>query len=168
MIVDPLLARPFDLRADYSAYLAGRPRVDGIRDFLAARDVRLPASELAGLATRKNAEYLRILEQEGIRVNDAIIVQMKTLATEGLKLAIASGSKNATTVLRLAKIDFKGVIVDGNDVEALGLRPKPAPDIFIHTARLLGVALSDCMIFEDSPEALAQVGPAHGVLVSMS
>lgn len=167
-VVDPLLDRPFELVTDYATYLAGRPRIDGIRDFLMARGMTLSEAALAALASRKNSEYLRILESDGVRVNEQILSQMSALRAHGLKIAIASSSKNARTVLKISRIDFKGILVDGNDVEILGLRPKPAPDIFVYTARQLGVEMADCMIFEDSPETLAQVSPAHGILVSMS
>ena len=34
--------RPFDEDADYRAFVDGKPRLDGIRSFLAARDIDLP------------------------------------------------------------------------------------------------------------------------------
>ena len=32
--------RPFDLDADYRLYVDGKPRFDGVRDFLASRDMQ--------------------------------------------------------------------------------------------------------------------------------
>ena len=37
--------RPFDVRADYLRYVDGKPRLDGVRSFLAARGIELPADE---------------------------------------------------------------------------------------------------------------------------
>ena len=34
--------RPFDLAADYRLYVDGKPRFDGVRDFLASRGIQLP------------------------------------------------------------------------------------------------------------------------------
>ena len=37
--------RPFDLATDYRLYLDGKPRFDGVRDFLASRGIKLPEGE---------------------------------------------------------------------------------------------------------------------------
>src|SRR6516225_8517435 len=34
--------RPFDLATDYRLYVDGKPRFDGVRDFLISRDIRIP------------------------------------------------------------------------------------------------------------------------------
>src|SRR5215470_18907148 len=34
--------RPFDIATDYRFYVDGKPRYDGVRDFLASRGIRLP------------------------------------------------------------------------------------------------------------------------------
>src|SRR5215471_14447455 len=34
--------RPFDLATDYRLYVDGKPRFDGVRDFLRSRDIHLP------------------------------------------------------------------------------------------------------------------------------
>src|SRR5215471_16675630 len=34
--------RPFDLATDYRLYVDGKPRFDGVRDFLASRDILVP------------------------------------------------------------------------------------------------------------------------------
>jgi beta-phosphoglucomutase-like phosphatase (HAD superfamily) len=53
----------FDITADHRAYVDGKPRHGGIRDFLASREVRLPdgtpyddpsADTVSGLGQRKN------------------------------------------------------------------------------------------------------------------
>src|SRR6201982_1333593 len=41
--------RPFDLAADYRLYVDGKPRYDGVRDFLASRCIRLPGGSPADL-----------------------------------------------------------------------------------------------------------------------
>ncbi len=164
-VLDPLLDRPFDVQEDYRAYVAGRARIAGAREFLESRSISWAEQDLRTLADQKNRLYLRFLETEGVQVNAEMIARMALYAVSGLKIGIASGSKNARKVLSIANIVHPGVLVDGNDIETLGLRPKPAPDVFVHTARLLGVSLEACIVFEDSPDALAQIAPAHGVLV---
>jgi alpha,alpha-trehalase len=46
---DPLL-RPFDREEDYRLYVDGKPRPDGVRDFLASRRITLP--EMVGSEQR--------------------------------------------------------------------------------------------------------------------
>ena len=59
---------PFDPETDYERYVDGKPRADGVRDFLASRGITLPegppddppgADTVAGLGDRKNAELLQ-------------------------------------------------------------------------------------------------------------
>ena len=37
--------RPFDLATDYRLYVDGKPRFDGVRDFLRSRDIQLPEGQ---------------------------------------------------------------------------------------------------------------------------
>ena len=55
--------RPFDLANDYRLYVDGKPRFDGVRDFLTSRGIRLPEGSpddppqldtVGGLGNRKN------------------------------------------------------------------------------------------------------------------
>src|SRR6266516_5676353 len=55
--------RPFEIATDYQLYVDGKPRFDGVRDFLASRGIQLPegssddppqAETVGGLGNRKN------------------------------------------------------------------------------------------------------------------
>ena len=55
--------RPFDIATDYRLYVDGKPRFDGVRDFLTSRGIQLPegnrddppqAETVCGLGNRKN------------------------------------------------------------------------------------------------------------------
>src|SRR5262245_62990285 len=67
--------RPFDLATDYRLYVDGKPRFDGVRDFLASRDILLPegtpddppeTETVGGLGNRKNELVNRIIEERGV------------------------------------------------------------------------------------------------------
>ena len=45
--------RPFDLARDYQLYVDGKPRFDGVRDFLRSRGIQLPRETLTILQTSK-------------------------------------------------------------------------------------------------------------------
>ena len=65
----------------------------------------------------------------------------------GLKSALGSASKNARDVIRrLGIADLLDAISDGSSVE----RQKPAPDLFLHAARLLNLKPEDCVVVEDA------------------
>ncbi|MGM0499738.1 MAG: HAD family hydrolase, partial [Bacillota bacterium] len=71
----------------------------------------------------------------------------KKLKAEGFKIAVGSSSRNARKVLKQLKIyDMFDAISDGNSVE----NAKPAPDLFLHTAKNLGVEPEECVVLEDA------------------
>lgn len=163
--VDPLVSVPFDLTTDYREFIAGKPRIEGLKQFLSSRDHVLSENALKELSDFKNRRYLALVEHHGVRVNAEMLSRIAVYHASGVKLAIASSSKNARAIIERASLAFPGVVVDGNDVERLKLRPKPAPDIFRFAAALLDVDYSKCIVFEDSLETLANVHPARGIYV---
>jgi len=82
---------------------------------------------------------------------------LESARNKGLRMAIASSSPRR---LIEAVADAKEIrryfdaIASGQEVA----RGKPAPDVFLHAARLLDVPIEDCVVLED---ALAGVRAAH-------
>ena len=67
--------RSFDIDADYRLYVDGKTRSDGVRDFLASRDIQLPegsaddppnAETVSGLGNRKNNLVNEVIERIGV------------------------------------------------------------------------------------------------------
>src|SRR6478736_2922615 len=67
--------RPFDIAMDYRLYVDGKPRFDGVRDFLTSRGIQLPeggpddppeAETVGGLGNRKNGLVNKIFEEVGV------------------------------------------------------------------------------------------------------
>jgi beta-phosphoglucomutase len=98
--------------------------------------------------TRKNDLYLELLT--GLNPRDllpGVRPLLESAAAAGLKLGVASASRNATIVLeRLGVRGLFGVVGDGFSV----VRSKPAPDIFVWAAGALGVRPPHSVVFEDS------------------
>ncbi|MBT8351161.1 MAG: HAD-IA family hydrolase [Deltaproteobacteria bacterium] len=72
---------------------------------------------------------------------------------KGIKIAIASSSKNAKKILKKAQLfDLfeEHLIVDGIVREEMGLNGKPAPDIFVEAANRMGVSVHRAIVFEDA------------------
>src|SRR2546421_8491487 len=58
--------RPFDKVEDYDRYVDGRPRYDGVAEFLRSRDIQLPDDEIHRLGDRKNELVLKLIHERGI------------------------------------------------------------------------------------------------------
>jgi HAD superfamily hydrolase (TIGR01509 family) len=59
---------------------------------------------------------------------------------------------------------YFGAIVDGHQVE----RPKPAPDIYVRAAEILGVQPEECVVFEDSPTGVEAARLAGAKVVGLT
>ena len=142
--------RPFDIATDYRLYVDGKPRYDGVRDFLTSRDIRLPqgspddppqAETLDGLGNRKNDLVNKIIEDKGVEPYEGSVELVHQLRHQGFKIAVVTSSQNCTAVLKAAKLDhFFDVQVDGNVIHAQHLAGKPAPDTYLMAAKLLGLS----------------------------
>jgi beta-phosphoglucomutase len=72
----------------------------------------------------------------------------------GAPIALATNAERANVdfVLDGGRLrPYFGAIVDGSQVE----RPKPAPDVYLRAAELLGIPPRNCIVFEDSPVGVA-------------
>ena len=160
--------RPFDLAADCRLYVDGKPRFDGVRDFLASRDIHLPegsledpshAETVGGLGNRKNDLVNKIIEEGGVEPYEGSVKFLHQLRSQGLKIAIVTSSQNCTAILKAVKLDhFFDVQVDGNTIHTQHLAGKPAPDTFLVAAKLLGIDPARAVVIED---ALSGVEAGH-------
>jgi len=151
---------PFDIERDYLEYIDGKPRYDGVRSFLASRGIEIATGDeqdppdretICGLGNRKNNLFQEELEQGGVEAFEDTVEQIQRWKRQGLPLAVISSSRNCESVMKAVKLlDLFDVKVDGCDLGPLGLKGKPAPDIFLHAAKQLGVAPADAMVIEDA------------------
>lgn len=152
--------RPFEVPADYVAYVDGRLREDGVRRFLASRGIVLPegdpndpasACSVHGLATKKNEIVLEVIERQGIDVYDGSIRFVEAARRAGLRCAVVSASRNTRAALGAAAIaGLFDVVVDGVVAGRDGLAGKPQPDTFLAAAAALDVEPRRAAVFEDS------------------
>ncbi|MGL5818879.1 MAG: HAD family hydrolase [Phycicoccus sp.] len=157
--------------ADYFAHVDGKPRYDGVRDFLTARGIRLPegapddppdAETVCGLGNRKNEVFTAVLERDGVRPYLGSVTLLDMLRDNGVPLAVVSSSANAPAVLEAAGLaDRFRTVVDGRVATALRLKGKPAPDTFAYAARECGVDASGAVVVEDAVSGV-RAGAAGG------
>jgi beta-phosphoglucomutase family hydrolase len=151
---------PFDARAEYDAYVDGKPRASGVRDFLAARDITLPdgtpddppaAMTVNGLGNRKNEAVQRRIRTEGVHVFEGSRRYLQAAVQAGLRRAVVSSSANTREVLDVTGLaQYVEEIVDGVTIRTEGLKGKPAPDTFLAAATRFGVDPSAAAVFEDA------------------
>jgi beta-phosphoglucomutase family hydrolase len=162
---------PLEIPSDYRQYIDGMARLDGVRNFLHARGIDLPEGNPAdapeketmeGLGNRKNELFNKVLEQEGVEPYPDTVAWVKKQRAEGMRTAVISASKNCQAVLQAAGVEeLFEVRVDGVEAAMLGLKGKPAPDVFLEAAQRLGVNPTETAIFEDAQSGVT-AGKAGG------
>ena len=88
-----LAFRPFDVATDYKTYVDGKPRYNGVRDFLKSRGIALPegtpedpptAETVCGLGNRKD-ELVNVRLAEGVEVYPDSIALLQYLRGAGAR-----------------------------------------------------------------------------------
>lgn len=179
---DELLAlegqAPFT-REDYMRHVDGKPRLDGVRAFLAARGIVRREGDpgdppghatVWAIGTLKDARFHALLAEGGVRVFEDAVESLDAWRRAGLRTAIVTSSRNARAVLDAAGLSGRfEARVDGEVGRARGLAGKPAPDYFLEAARMLGVAPARSMIVEDAISGVtAGARGAFGLVVGVA
>jgi beta-phosphoglucomutase family hydrolase len=152
--------QPFDDVRDYEVYVDGKPRNDGIRSFLTARGIELPegtagdpptAQTVHGVGNKKNTAFNEVLAQRGLEPYEGSVRFVHAAKAAGLRRAVVTSSANCAAVLRAAGLDgLFDTTIDGNDLNKMHLKGKPAPDTFLAAARALEVGPHEAAVFEDA------------------
>jgi beta-phosphoglucomutase family hydrolase len=150
---------PFD-QHDYDVYVDGKPREDGVRDFLRSRGIALPggtpgdppaAETVFGLGNRKNELLLKRIHDDGVEVYEGSVRFLQAVRQAGFRRAVVSSSANTAQVLQVTRLaEYFEVRVDGKTIAERHLRGKPAPDTFLSAARQLGAEPAHAAVFEDA------------------
>lgn len=147
-------------QADYLSYVDGKPRYKGVASFLESRNIVLdfgdtsdgPGVEsVCGLGNRKNEAFNEVIARDGVEVYESTAQMLEDLTRAGIKLGVASSSKNCAPVLEAVDLlKIFGARVDGVVSAELGLSGKPEPDIFTTACDMLGVSYAKSIVVEDA------------------
>lgn len=150
----------FTYQNDYLTFVDGRPRYQGVKTFLESRSITLPFGNpsdppdketITGIGNKKNQLFHQLLKEEGAEVFDSSIRLVKKLKENGLKVGVASSSKNCQAILKSVGLeDLFQARVDGIVSAELGLKGKPEGDIFVTAAKNLGTLPEDSVVVEDA------------------
>jgi beta-phosphoglucomutase-like phosphatase (HAD superfamily) len=171
----------FGPRDDYEKHIDGRPRVDGVREFLASRGISLdtgreddpPGKETVyGLANRKNAALQSHLARQGLSAFGGSRRYLAAARHAGLRRAVVSVSVNTNAMLDLSGLaPLLDAAVDGETMRSEGLRVRPAPDAFLAASRRLGIEPERSAVFVHTfagIEAARAGGFAYVIVVERS
>ncbi len=152
----------FEFTQEENEQLKGVSRIRSLEILLEIGGLTFDQEQLSALATKKNNWYLAYIDQldqsEILPGAKEFLLQLKT---DGIRIALASASKNARRILSRLNIgELFEVIVDGNKVS----KAKPDPEVFLCAARELGVHPDECIVFEDA-EAGVQAAKRAGMKV---
>ena len=146
---------------DFPAYY-GKSDLIVWRDFIARHH---PAQSLEELLGRKEEKFGALLQKEEPIFPG--LLELLTRLSPRYPLAVASGSRhptiNAVLAMRGLRRFFR-VVVSSEDVP----HGKPAPDIFLRTAELLGVAPRGCCVIEDSASGVEAALAAGMTVVAIT
>jgi beta-phosphoglucomutase len=138
----------FEFTETQNERLKGVSRARSLEILLEIGGIDVDGPTREALATQKNAWYVEYLgRMEASEILPGSVEYIEFLRRNGIKIALASASKNASLVLeRLGIADLFDVIVDGTKVE----KAKPDPEVFTRASKGLGVAPEHCVVFEDA------------------
>jgi beta-phosphoglucomutase family hydrolase len=150
----------FTHAGDYLPFVDGKPRYKGVKSFLESRGIDIPFGDptdepgtdtVCGLGNQKNIAFNEVLENDGVEVYPSTIALINELKAAGIKLGVASSSKNCKPVLeRVNLLDIFDARVDGVVSAELGLHGKPEPDIFTTACDIVGVKYMNAIVVEDA------------------
>jgi HAD superfamily hydrolase (TIGR01509 family) len=133
----------------------------GVRsaDVLKAR-LGLKGDALRDALARKMDYYAEIVARNGIQVMPYAYHFLEQVSRYPVKTALATSARREKMQLIMEKtglMPFFDVIITGEDAR----RSKPAPDIYLVTARLLRVKPSKCLVIEDAIHGITAARNAH-------
>jgi beta-phosphoglucomutase family hydrolase len=141
----------FDEVKDYDAYVDGKPREDGVRSVLQARNIPATDALVEGIASEKDRLFLELIRKEGVETYPSSVTYVEAARQRALKVAVVSSSKHTTDVLKAAHLqDLFDAQVDGIVAEKEHLKGKPHPGTYLKAAEELETKAENAAVYEDA------------------
>ncbi|HAM02805.1 MAG TPA: haloacid dehalogenase [Acidimicrobiaceae bacterium] len=156
--------RPFDTD-DYLRFVDGKPRLDGVRDFLGSRGLVLPEGSehdesprltVRSVAQDKDRRFCTLLEHSAVRPYPDAVRLVRALLDGGRLTGVVSASEHCPALLEVCGLDgLFHVVVDGVVAKAQRLAGKPEPDTYVYAAQLLALDPGVTAVVEDAISGVA-------------
>jgi beta-phosphoglucomutase len=141
----------------YQSHVAGKPRLDGARAALEKLDVPGAQTRAAEYASKKQILVDQLIAANCFEAFPDAVRFVAALKAAGLRLALASSSKNVAAMLRRLDasdgrplLSFFDADLSGTDVP----RGKPDPALFLLAAKALKAPPAACLVVEDAPAGI--------------
>lgn len=138
----------FDFSEEKNEQLKGVSRMDSLDLILQWGGVEKSAEEKEALASKKNGWYREyILKMDESEILEGVLPFLDELEQKGIRKAVGSSSKNASTIIEQIGLDDRfEVVIDGNKIS----RSKPDPQVFELGAEVMALSPQECIVFEDA------------------
>lgn len=149
----------------FNEQLKGVSRDDSLQKILDLGQLTVSSEEFAELADRKNRNYVDMIQKVSPRdIYPGILELLRPLREKGIKIALASASKNGPFLLKQMDIeDYFDAVADPAKIAV----SKPAPDIFLAAAEQVGVPISACIGIEDAQSGIQAIQAAGALPVGV-
>jgi beta-phosphoglucomutase len=133
--------------------LRGVSRMESLAIILERASKTYTDDEKVQMATRKNSYYRVLIEElTPADILAGVMEMLEGLKRHGVKIAIASSSKNSPVILKQIGLDsYFDATADGNDIS----KSKPDPEVFLLAAARVGFTPDACLVVEDADAGIA-------------
>jgi len=138
----------------YQAYVAGKPRLDGAKATLERLSVPNASERAPEYAEKKQALIDHLIDEGSFEAFPDAVRFAAGLDAAGLRLALASSSKNADSMLQRLSLPDGRTLLSIFDADLSGREVrhgKPDPELFLLAADALKAPPSECVVVEDAP-----------------
>jgi len=130
------------------------------KQIISKRNLPLDVAEMTEFTINEGLPFFYSLEK--IDPMPGLIDLLEKLKAREIPMAVASSSDPETIRVVLEKSGLESYFQHAVSSRDAG-KSKPDPDVFLHAARLLGVAPENCVVFEDSKNGI-KAAKAAGML----
>jgi HAD superfamily hydrolase (TIGR01509 family) len=141
----------------YQANVAGKRRLDGARATLEGLGVPQAAGRAPEYAAKKQALIDRLIAEGSFEAFPDAVRLAVALHAAGLRLALASSSKNVKAMLSQLSLPDGRTLLSIFDADMSGTdvpRGKPDPALFLLAAKAVNVPPAQCLVVEDAPAGI--------------
>jgi HAD superfamily hydrolase (TIGR01509 family) len=136
---------------EYQKLFDGRPREEGVRNFLDHRKIHFIESDVEEISYQKNLYFLKLLDSVGVKIIKDSLIFVHNLKKENYPLGLVTSSRNGHKILSDGGIhELFNVIITPFESDKRKLKGKPSPDYFLECCRLLGSEPPSCSVVEDA------------------
>lgn len=119
------------------------------------------------IAERMDECYMRLVGAEGLRPFPGVLPLLAWLAAQRIPFTLASSGPRRKVLFSLQSAGLASAFprfLCGDDVP----RAKPAPDLYLAAASLIGIAPADCLAIEDAPMGIRSASAAGMQVVGVA